>query len=79
MTEISRRGWFRQLLPLLGISFIAILQGCATNPNPYKASEYLILLEQARKIGVLPTLKPVAPLERPVEPQEKETGCDEFF
>lgn len=77
MTQDSHRGLYRALLPLPGIAVLALLQGCATTPNPYKASEYLILFEQARRIGVVPTLKPVAPVGRPVEPQEKRTGCDE--
>ena len=77
MTKDSHRGLYGALLPLLGIAIVALLQGCATNPNPYRAGEYLILLEQARKIGVVPTLKPAAPVERPVKPQEKSAGCDE--
>jgi hypothetical protein len=76
MTKDSHRGLYGALLPLLGIAIVALLQGCATNPNPYRAGEYLILLEQARKIGVVPTLEREAPVERPAEPLEKKGGGD---
>lgn len=79
--RISRRGWIRDIRKVLAstaaMAILAVLQGCATNPNPYKASEYLILFEQARKLGVVPGPRPEAPAVRRVPPGENESSGDE--
>ncbi len=78
---ISRRVWARDMRKVLAstaaMAILAVLQGCATNPNPYKASEYLILFEQARKLGVVPGPRPEVPAVRRVPPGENESAGDE--
>ena len=74
MTRETVRSVCQALAPTAAIAVLAVLQGCATNPNPYKASEYLILIEQARKIGVVPGLKSEVPVARRVLPLEQRSA-----
>ncbi len=77
MTRGTVRSVCRALAPTAAVAVLAALQGCATNPNPYKASEYLILIEQARQIGVVPGLKSEVPVAHRVLRPEKKSADDE--